>query len=102
MTLRTKAGNAAALAHEHHEHWDGSGYPRGLAGEAISIEGRVTAVADVLDALLSVRCYKAAWPEDKVRELFIEQRGRKFDPALVDILLRDFDRLLDLRNSHPD
>jgi response regulator RpfG family c-di-GMP phosphodiesterase len=93
---------AAALAHEHHEHWDGSGYPRGLAGEAISIEGRVTAVADVLDALLSVRCYKAAWPEEQVREFFIEQRGRKFDPQLVDILLRDFGRLLDLRNSHPD
>jgi response regulator RpfG family c-di-GMP phosphodiesterase len=93
---------AAALAHEHHENWDGSGYPRGLAGEAISIEGRVTAVADVLDALLSVRCYKPAWPEERVREFFIEQRARKFDPQLVDIVLRDYEQLLALRNSHPD
>jgi len=93
---------AASLAHEHHEHWDGGGYPRGIRGEDISLEGRVTAVADVFDALLSVRCYKSAWPIEKVLEFFREQRGTKFDPALVDIVLRDWEELLEIRNSHPD
>lgn len=93
---------AAALARDHHEHWEGGGYPRGISGEEISIEGRITAVADVMDALLSVRCYKTAWPHDKVLDFFREQRGRKFDPQLADIVLNEFDRMLEIRNQHPD
>jgi response regulator RpfG family c-di-GMP phosphodiesterase len=93
---------AASLAHEHHEHWDGNGYPRGIAGEAISIEGRVTAVADVIDALLSVRCYKPAWPPEDVLDYMRSERGLKFDPRLVDIVERDFEQILALRHAHPD
>jgi len=93
---------AAALAHEHHENWDGQGYPRGLAGDAISIEGRVTSMADVIDALLSERCYKPAWAPDKVLQFVRGERGRKFDPALVDIVERDFEQILAIRNAYPD
>jgi response regulator RpfG family c-di-GMP phosphodiesterase len=93
---------AASLAHEHHEHWDGQGYPRGLAGEAISIEGRVTAIADVIDALLSVRCYKPAWTPEQVLEFVRSERGRKFDPTLVNIVEREFEQIIALRNAHPD
>ncbi|MBD8524560.1 DUF3369 domain-containing protein [Pseudomarimonas arenosa] len=93
---------AARLARDHHEHWDGQGYPRGLSGADISIEGRITAIADVLDALLSVRCYKPAWPKDEVLKYFRDERGRKFDPDLTDIVLNQFDTLLEIRNRHLD
>ncbi len=93
---------AAALAHEHHEHWDGGGYPRGLVGEAISIEGRITSLADVIDALLSERCYKAAWAPDKVLQFVRGERGRKFDPLLVDIVEREFEQIMAIRNAYPD
>ena len=93
---------AARLARDHHEHWDGKGYPRAIAGDAISIEGRITAVADVLDALLSVRCYKPAWPNHEVLKYFADERGKKFDPELTDIVLNQFQSLLDVRNKHQD
>lgn len=93
---------AARLARDHHEHWDGQGYPRAISGEQISIEGRITAIADVMDALLSVRCYKPAWPPNEVRDYFLRERGRKFDPALIDIVIGNFDALLELRNQHLD
>ncbi|WAP70779.1 HD domain-containing phosphohydrolase [Jiella pelagia] len=75
---------AAAIARTHHEKWDGSGYPSGLAGEAIPIEGRITAVADVFDALCSERPYKPAWPVEKALAEIVSCRGRHFDPACVD------------------
>ena len=75
---------AARIALCHHEKWDGSGYPQGLAGEGIPIEARIVAVADVFDALTSVRPYKHAWPVDKAVNLLIEEKGRHFDPTLVD------------------
>lgn len=81
---------AAIVAHEHHERWDGNGYPQNLAGKDIHIYGRITAVADVFDALLNDRCYKKAWPLDQVLDYFRNERGRHFDPDLVDLL---FDRL---------
>ena len=78
---------AAVIARSHHERWDGTGYPDGLAGEAIPLAARICAVCDVFDALLSSRPYKAAWPlEDALAEL-TAQRGRHFDPALVDAFL---------------
>ena len=78
---------AATIALSHHEKWDGSGYPRGLAGEAIPIEGRVVAIADVFDALTTDRVYRSAYTVDQAVELLREQRGRHFDPVLLDTFL---------------
>jgi hypothetical protein len=78
---------AATIALSHHEKWDGSGYPRGLAGEQIPIEGRIVAVADVFDALTSDRVYRTAYSVEQAVGLMREQRGRHFDPALLDTFL---------------
>jgi putative two-component system response regulator len=78
---------ARNIALTHHEKWDGSGYPKGLKGEEIPLEGRITAIADVFDALTSVRPYKKAWTEEEALNLLVEQKGRHFDPALVDLFL---------------
>lgn len=75
---------AAIIAQSHHEKWDGSGYPNGLAGADIPIEGRITAVADVFDALSSKRPYKPAFPIDKCFEILEEGRGTHFDPQILD------------------
>ncbi len=93
---------AAEIARDHHENWDGSGYPRGVSGEEISLGGRIVALADVCDALGSRRCYKPAWPEDRVREFIRDQRGRKFEPQLVDLLLERWDEVRALRKRLPD
>jgi putative nucleotidyltransferase with HDIG domain len=93
---------AARIAHEHHENFDGSGYPQGLKGEEISIEGRIIAVADVLDALGHPRVYKAAWKDAAIHDYFITQRGRKFDPALVDLVIKHWDALADIRHDFRD
>ncbi|MGH2854875.1 MAG: HD-GYP domain-containing protein [Solirubrobacteraceae bacterium] len=78
---------AATIALSHHEKWDGSGYPRGLAGEEIPIEGRIVAVADVFDALTSDRVYRGAYSIEQAVQLMREQRARHFDPELLDIFL---------------
>jgi putative two-component system response regulator len=78
---------AHQIALEHHEKFDGSGYPRGLAGEQIRLTARIVAITDVFDALTSVRPYKPAWPDDKVIAYLTEQRGKHFDPTLVDLFL---------------
>ena len=88
---------AASIALTHHEHWDGTGYPRGLAGEAIPLEGRIAAVADVFDALLSDRPYRPAMSTDEALEIMEKGRGTHFDPAIVDLLLENLDELLRLR-----
>jgi response regulator RpfG family c-di-GMP phosphodiesterase len=80
---------AAIIAHEHHERWDGNGYPRQLAGKQIHLFGRIAAVADVFDALNAVRCYKPAWPMDKIEAYFIEESGKHFDPQIVDVLFKN-------------
>ncbi|MDR3395320.1 MAG: PAS domain S-box protein [Parasulfuritortus sp.] len=90
---------AAIIAHEHHERWDGKGYPYGLKGEEINIAGRIVAIADVLDALSNARIYKPAWDEERVIDYFREQRGQQFDPRLVDLLLAHWDTIKTLRNS---
>jgi len=81
---------AAVIAMTHHERWDGSGYPNGLAGEEIPIEGRITAVADVFDALSSKRCYKQPLPLDQCLERMLEARGSHFDPNVLDAFLSQF------------
>jgi len=78
---------AHRIALSHHEKWDGSGYPSGLAGNAIPLEGRIVAVADVFDALTSDRPYKKAWPVERAFAYLREHRGEHFDPALVDLFL---------------
>lgn len=93
---------AAIVAHEHHEKWNGKGYPRGLKGEEIHIYGRITAVADVFDALGSDRVYKKAWELDRIINLFKEERGRHFDPKLVDVMLDILPEMLEVRDKYSD
>lgn len=81
---------AKEIAHWHHEKWDGSGYPDGLSGEAIPISARLMALADVFDALISRRVYKAPMPYAQAREIILEGRGRHFDPDVVDVFLTEF------------
>ncbi|MFN3545397.1 MAG: HD-GYP domain-containing protein [Thiobacillus sp.] len=88
---------AREIALTHHEKWDGSGYPNGLAGEAIPIAGRIAALADVFDALTSARPYKTAWSVDAALDYLREQSGRHFDPALVSVFLRELPGILAIR-----
>ncbi|WP_175421439.1 HD domain-containing phosphohydrolase [Marinitoga sp. 1135] len=78
---------AASIAKYHHENWDGSGYPEGLKGKEIPIEARITAIADVYDALISDRVYRPGWPKEKVIKYMKDMKGKKFDPELLDIFL---------------
>jgi putative two-component system response regulator len=78
---------ARQIALTHHEKWDGSGYPNGLTGEHIPLVGRICAIADVFDALTSVRPYKKAWTEEEAVDFMVRQKGRHFDPALVDLFV---------------
>ena len=93
---------AAIVAYTHHEQWDGNGYPRGLKGEEIHIYGRITALADVFDALGSDRCYKKAWEDEKIFELIKNGKGTQFDPALVDIFFDNLDTFLEIRSKFKD
>jgi response regulator RpfG family c-di-GMP phosphodiesterase len=77
----------AEVAESHHEKYDGSGYPYGLRGDAIPLSGRITAVADVYDALMHRRPYKEAWEKSKVLEFIRSQTGTHFDPRVVDAFL---------------
>ncbi|NPA59217.1 MAG: HD domain-containing protein, partial [Epsilonproteobacteria bacterium] len=85
---------AAIVAYEHHEKYNGRGYPQGLKGEEIHIYGRITAIADVFDALGSDRVYKKAWPLQKILKLFEEERGEHFDPVLTDLFLDNLEHFL--------
>ncbi|MFC0333247.1 HD domain-containing phosphohydrolase [Paenibacillus sepulcri] len=93
---------AAIIAYEHHEKWDGSGYPRGIRGEAIHLYGRITAIADVFDALGSKRVYKRAWELGRILELIREESGRHFDPQLVRIFMEQLPKLLEIRERYRD
>ncbi len=89
---------SATIALTHHEKWDGSGYPSGLKGEEIDLFGRITALADVFDALGSDRCYKVAWPLDKIIELIKSEKGKQFDPKLVSLFINNLDDFLEIRD----
>ena len=95
-----KAG--ALIAISHHEKYDGTGYPAGIAGEDIPLLGRIVAVADVFDALTSTRPYKKAWTLDAARSFLEEGRGRHFDPQCVDALLGQWDEALAIRERFKD
>jgi HD-GYP domain-containing protein (c-di-GMP phosphodiesterase class II) len=93
---------AAIVAYEHHEKWNGRGYPRGIAGEDIHIYGRITAIADVFDALGSDRVYKKAWELDRILNLFKEERGHHFDPRVVDAFMEQLPQILKVRDQYSD
>ena len=93
---------SAIIALQHHEKWDGSGYPSRLEGENIHIFGRITALADVFDALGSDRCYKKAWQLEQIYELINEQSGKHFDPTLVEIFFKHLDEILEIRHHLSD
>jgi len=84
----------AEIALTHHEKFDGSGYPSGLAGNSIPLVGRIVAVADVFDALVSSRPYKEAWSEERARAYLEENRGRHFDPACLDVFLAAWEEVM--------
>lgn len=93
---------AAIVARQHHEKWNGQGYPQGLKGEDIHIFGRITALADVFDALGSDRVYKKAWTLESIVALIREERGRHFDPQVVDVFFRELPKLLEIRQQYSD
>jgi PAS domain S-box-containing protein len=93
---------SAIVAYEHHEQWDGSGYPRTLKGKEIHIYGRITAICDVFDALGADRCYKKAWNLERILDLLIEKKGKHFDPNLIDLFLANVDSFLKIRDKYKD
>ncbi|RAU18996.1 two-component system response regulator [Nitrincola tibetensis] len=88
---------ARRIALYHHEKWDGSGYPEGLKGEAIPIEARIVAIADVFDALTSVRPYKKAWTVDDAVNLIVSESGKHFDPTLVSVFVQEIPAILEIK-----
>ena len=93
---------ASNLVLDHHEKWDGSGYPNGKIGLNISLEGRITAVADVFDALCSKRCYKPAWSIEDAKQEILSGAGSQFDPELCQLFNDNFQLFSDVYNHHPD
>lgn len=93
---------AKEIAHWHHEKWDGSGYPDGLVGDAIPIAARLMAIADVFDALISVRPYKLALPFDQARRIIIDGRGRHFDPDVTDAFVIAYDDFVEIARRYSD
>ena len=94
--------NAAIISQQHHEKFDGKGYPQGLVGEDIHIFARIVAVADVFDALTHKRCYKEAWPLEEVIKTMKESSGSHFDPLVLNALLDNIDKALVINNRYPD
>ena len=94
--------SASIVAHEHHEKYNGKGYPRALKGEEIHIFGRITAVADVFDALGSERAYKKAWADEKILELFTSERGKHFDPKLIDLFIEHKEKFYSIRDKYKE
>ncbi|RZD23173.1 two-component system response regulator [Pseudoalteromonas sp. MEBiC 03485] len=91
---------AHKLALEHHEKWDGTGYPYGLKGKEISIEGRIVAIADVFDALTSKRPYKKAWSIEEALDLLKDEAGKHFDPQLVDLFIGQIGSIIEIKNTY--
>jgi putative two-component system response regulator len=91
---------AKEIAHWHHEKWDGSGYPDGLAGDDIPLSARLMALADVFDALISRRVYKPPMPYAQAREIILEGRARHFDPDVVDAFLAEFDAFCSIADRY--
>jgi putative two-component system response regulator len=93
---------ASKVAVTHHEKWNGSGYPLGLAGEDIPVEGRIVAVADVYDALSSARPYKQPFPREKCLSIMQEQRGIHFDPKVLDAFVARINDIVSVQIEYAD
>ena len=93
---------ARVIAVQHHEYWNGEGYPLGISGNGISIFAQIVAVADVFDALTSVRSYKEAWPVEDAKAEIIKQRGKQFSPRVVDAFVDCFDEICDIKRTYLD
>jgi len=93
-------GLAKEIAHRHHERWDGTGYPDGLAGDDIPVSARFMAIADVFDALISKRVYKEAMSFDQARDIIAEQRGKQFDPDIADAFLTNLDGFIEIAQRY--
>ncbi|MEN3033367.1 MAG: HD domain-containing phosphohydrolase [Aquificaceae bacterium] len=93
---------AAKIALEHHERWDGTGYPYGKAGKDISIEARITTISDVFDALTSKRPYKEPWPVSKAVEYMKDLSGKQFDPEVLEVFLNSLDEILKIKEEYRD
>jgi len=93
---------AAIVANEHHERYDGKGYPNKKVGKNIHIYGRITALADVFDALGSERVYKEAWSDERILTLFQEERGKHFDPNLIDLFIANKEKFFAIRDEFKD
>ena len=94
--------SAALVAHQHHEHWDGNGYPQGLQGDDIHIFGRIVAIVDVFDAVINKRCYRDAKELSDVVGMLRYGRGGHFDPELVDVFLAHLTEFVGIVKAHPD
>lgn len=94
--------SAAEIAYEHHEYFNGKGYPRGLQGKEISINARIVAIADVFDALISKRVYKEAWKLERVISLFENESGKQFDPELTTLFLNNIDDFIEIKEKYED
>ena len=98
--------NLMVMAHEialtHHEKWDGSGYPNGLMGENIPLVGRISAIADVFDALTSERPYKKAWPIDEAMDFIRSESGKHFEPRLVELLEEILPKILEIKVKYTE
>jgi len=93
---------AEKIALTHHEKWNGKGYPNGISGTDIPLEGRIAAVSDVFDALTSVRPYKTAWSVDDAIQLLIREKGNHFDPEIVDLFIDNKLKILEIKNKYAD
>jgi HD-GYP domain-containing protein (c-di-GMP phosphodiesterase class II)/phosphoribosyl 1,2-cyclic phosphodiesterase len=93
---------ASIVSYEHHEKWDGTGYPRGKSGEDIHIYGRITAIADVFDALGSDRVYKKKWDDSRIIKFFKDEKGKHFDPKLTELFFENLDKFFEIRDKFKD
>ncbi len=93
---------AAIIAYQHHEHYNGKGYPLGLKGENIAIEARIVGLVDVFDALGCERSYKKPWTDEKILDYLISKRGEQFDPELIDLFVQNLEEIFTIRNQLQD
>ncbi|MFN3328476.1 MAG: HD-GYP domain-containing protein, partial [Fervidobacterium pennivorans] len=92
----------ALIALQHHERWEGNGYPYNLSQEEIAPEARIVGVADVFEALTHDRCYRPAWPVEKAVEYIVDMSGKQFDPKLVELFKKRINDIIDILKSTPD